>query len=117
MTATAAICMAFLNGETLSIKTAFNKFGVTNLPREVGRSVERKFGVYVSKVQQNGKSKYGLPCIWVEYRLNPLIDENKDGVEKMKAYVIAQGGSIIENKKSSKKELPSIEVNPLFAQQ
>lgn len=86
MNATAAIAAALLRGEILSIKTAFRKFGVTNLPREIGRSIERKFGVEVAKVQKEGLSRYKVPCIWYEYRL-PTTDYNKDGREKMEKYV------------------------------
>lgn len=90
MNAIAAICSALLNGETLSIKTAFDRFGVTNLPREIGRSVERKFGVYISKYHCSGKSRYGVPCSWHQYRLNPLIERNSDGIKKMREYVAKQ---------------------------
>lgn len=90
MNGTAAICAAFLRGEILSIKTAFDRFGVSNLPREVGRSVERKFGVHISKVRCDGKSRFGVPCSWFEYRLNKTIEENKIGIEKMRQYVAEQ---------------------------
>ena len=43
----AAICKALLEGETISILTGFKDFGCTNIPREIGRSVERAFGVVV----------------------------------------------------------------------
>ena len=90
MNATAAICSSLLKGETLTIKTAFDRFGISNLPREIGRSVERKFGVYVSKTRIEGKSRYGVPCSWFQYRLNPLIEDNRIGVQKMLAYVQSQ---------------------------
>lgn len=90
MTATAAICAALLRGEHLSIKTAFDRFGVTNLPRELGRSVKRKFNVHISHVQKEGKSRFNVPCTWFEYWLNPLIEENAEGVEAMKKYVAQQ---------------------------
>lgn len=93
MTAKAAIAQAFLKGEILSIKTAFKLFGVTNLPREVSRQIEKPFGVVISRVQREGKTKYGIPCSWFEYRLNPLIDGNKEGMEKMKAYVEEQSAT------------------------
>jgi len=112
MTATAAICDAFLKGHTLSIKTAFKDFGVTNLPREVGRSIERKFGVHISKFKKEGKSKYGLSCIWFEYRLNPLIEDNFDGIKLMKKYVEENKS---DKKEISKKKIPVItNQEPLF---
>lgn len=87
MTQIAAISTALLKGETLTIKTAFLKFGVSNLPREIGRSIERKFGVYISKTRMQGRTRYGTPCTWFQYRLNPLIKNNKNGIKKMKQYV------------------------------
>jgi len=86
MNATTAISKAFLAGEVLSIKTAFKDFGITNLPREVGRAVERKFGVKISKVRKTGKSRFGVDVSWNEYRLNST-DYNAEGIKKMAAYV------------------------------
>lgn len=86
MNAKAAICASLLRGEVISIKSAFNLFGVTNLPREISRQVEQVFNVQVSRVRREGKTKYGVPCTWFEYRLNKA-QHNKDGIEKMKEYV------------------------------
>lgn len=86
-TAKAAICDALLDGHILSIKTAFNLFGVTNLPREISRQIERPFGVSISRCKMEGKSRHGQHCVWFEYRLNKTIPENKEGIEKMKQYV------------------------------
>ena len=93
MTSKAAIALALLEGKVLSIKNGFDLFGVTNIPREIGRSIEREedggFGVQVSRVERNGFSRYGQPVRWMEYRLNRT-DYNKEGIEKMKAYVKEQ---------------------------
>lgn len=86
MNATAAISKAFLDGRVLSIKTAFRDFGITNLPREVSRLIEKRFGVVVSKVPRTGKTRYGIHARWFEYRL-PKTLYNKDGIEKMQEYV------------------------------
>ena len=86
MNATTAIAKALLEGRVLTIKTAFKEFGVSNLPREVGRAIERKFGVQVAKVKKNGKSRYGVECYWYEYRL-PSAPYNKEGIERMQVYV------------------------------
>jgi hypothetical protein len=86
MNATTALSIAFLQGRVLTIKTAFQEFGVSNLPREVGRSIERKFGVQLSRVKKTGKSKYGVECWWNEYRL-PNTLYNRQGREKMLEYV------------------------------
>lgn len=43
----AALCDALLNGDTLSIMDAFKRFGMTNLPREISRQIERSFEVII----------------------------------------------------------------------
>lgn len=89
MNAKCAIAKAFLIGETLSIKTAFNLFGVTNLPREVSRQIEKPFNIKLIRTQREGKTKYGIPCTWFEYRLKRT-EENKPGIELMQAYIKEQ---------------------------
>jgi hypothetical protein len=86
MTQTAAIALALLKGEVISIKTAFNQFGCTNAPREIGRSIERKFGVVVSKTPVKFKSRYGKSGVYFQYRLNRT-KYNQDGIRKMVEYV------------------------------
>lgn len=99
MNATAAIAKALLDGKVLSIKTAFREFGVTNLPREISRLIEKKFNVQVAKVPRQGKTRYGIHVRWFEYRL-PKTDYNKDGIEKMRLY-ISQNFEIQTGTKSS----------------
>ena len=60
MTQLASICKALLDGEVLSIMTGFKDFGCTNLPREIGRSIERKFGVVVDKTPTPFRSKRNI---------------------------------------------------------
>lgn len=86
MTSKAALAAALLRGDVINIKNGFRLFGITNVPREIGRSIERAFGVEVSRTHMEGESRYGQPCVWVDYRLNKA-DYNKEGIEKMKAYV------------------------------
>ena len=88
MTQTAALCKALLAGEILSILTGFILCGCTNVPREIGRSIERKFGVVISRVKMEAKNRYGNPCTYMQYRLNPRIKENSEGIKKMTAYVL-----------------------------
>lgn len=92
MNATAAISKAFLAGKVLSIKTAFRDFGITNLPREVSRLIEKRFDVQLTRVPRKGKTRYGVPARWFEYRL-PNTEYNKDGIEKMRQYVAEQYSS------------------------
>lgn len=89
MTQVAAICHSFLNGETNSIMTAFQRFGCTNLPREVGRSVERKFGVEIHRVPIKFKSRYGHKGEYFRYTLIKT-SKNKNGIKKMRDYVKEQ---------------------------
>ena len=89
MTQTAMIAAALLDGHVISIKTAFNQFGCTNAPREIGRSIERKFGVEVSKTPTKFKSRYGKVGVYFQYRLNKT-NYNREGIQKMKDYIKSQ---------------------------
>lgn len=86
MTQVAAICKALLDGETLSIMTGFKQFACTNLPRELSRSVEQKFGVEISRERVDFTSRYGQTGFYFRYRLNKT-DYNKKGIELMRDYV------------------------------
>jgi len=102
MNATYALVTAFLQGRVLTIKTAFTEFGVTNLPRECGRLIERKFGVQLSRVKREGKSRYGVPCYWYEYRL-PTTIYNAEGRQKMIDYL--KNHTVAPNDARTEKEL------------
>jgi hypothetical protein len=110
----AAICKSLLKGEVLSIMNGFKWFGCTNIPREIGRSVERPFGVIVSRVSKDGNSRYGQPVHYTEYRLNNT-ENNKEGRQKMIAYVSeieqAEFKSIVK-KGAKKKHVPENEPTP-----
>lgn len=86
MTQIAAIANALLNGQTLSIMTGFKYFSCSNIPREMGRSIERKFGVIVSRERVDFTSKYGQDGYYYKYSLTDTI-LNKEGIEKMKQYI------------------------------
>lgn len=86
MNSTAALCIALLRGDTVSIMKGFNHFGITNVPREIGRAVERKFGVYVTKTPKESQDRFGNHCRWFEYHLRKS-EDNKEGRAKMIAYV------------------------------
>lgn len=85
MNATTALGLAFLRGDVITIKTAFRDFGISNLPREVGRSIERKFGLKLSKVKKVGKSRYDVPCWYYQYRL-PDTPYNEAGRKLLQEY-------------------------------
>jgi hypothetical protein len=91
MTSKAALCKALLDGMVVNIKNGFHLFGITNIPREIGRSIERDgsvtknpndngFGVEVSRTEKTGKSRYGQKCEWTDYRLNRIY--NAPGIKK-----------------------------------
>lgn len=118
MNAIAAIASAFLRGDVLTIKTAFKDFGVTNLPRECGRAIERKFGVKLAKVRKDGKSRWGIPCSWYEYRL-PATEYNSEGRKLMEDYVKQHSPKASEIKtdrqvREYKKAGINIQTNKLF---
>lgn len=89
MTQLCAICISFLKGETNSIMTAFKKFNCTNLPREIGRSVIRKFKVEIQKVPVKFTSQYGHKGEYYNYTLLKT-RTNKEGRERMKQYCLKQ---------------------------
>lgn len=86
MTQKAAIAAALLRGEVLTIMDGFKRFGCTNIPREVSRSIEDDFEVEVSRVRKDIISTWGQPACYYEYRLN-FSDHNLPGIAKMKEYV------------------------------
>lgn len=86
MTQKAAIAMALLNGEVLSIMNGFKLFNCTNLPREISRSIEQEFNVVVSRESVPFKSKYGNHGVYFKYRLNRT-DYNTEGIKKMEEYI------------------------------
>lgn len=86
MTQRAAICMALLKGEVLSIMTGFKRFNCSNIPREISRSVEIPFQVRVSRIRKEFVSTYGQPGTFMEYRLNRVPD-NAEGIKLMELYI------------------------------
>jgi hypothetical protein len=93
MTARAALCDYLLKGKVLNIKNCFTLIGLTNCPREISRMIEAPFNVIVSRVQRNGKSRFGQSVTWIDYKLHPL-DCNKDGIDRMKIYLEEQKAQV-----------------------
>ncbi len=89
MNKTAKLAQSFLNGEAISILTGFKRFFITNVPREAGRAIERKFNVKLDRKQKEFKNKEGDSGYYFEYRLLHT-PENLDGIEKMRSYVSEQ---------------------------
>lgn len=89
MTAKAALCIEFLKGSTLNIKNCVILTGLTNCPREVSRQIEKPFGIKLIRIQKEGKSRWGQPVMWFDYKM-PYNEENKEGIAKMREYVKQQ---------------------------
>jgi len=85
-TAKAALAKALLDGQVLNVKNCFATIGLTNCSREISRMIEEPFGVVVSRTRMEGKSRYGQPVTWVDFRLNKT-ELNKKGIELMREYV------------------------------
>jgi len=92
MTQIAALANALLSGEVISIKNAYFDYGISNIAREIGRSIERKFNVEVSRVKREGTSRYGQKIVWNEYRLNRTV-QNSVGITDMARYIVEEGGN------------------------
>lgn len=85
MNATTALGLSFLRGDVVTVKTAFRDFGISNIARECGRSIERKFGLRLARVKKVGKSRYGVPCWYYQYRL-PKTGYNTEGRKRLMDY-------------------------------
>lgn len=114
MTAKAALCKALLDGRTLNIKNCFDLIGLTNCPREVSRMVEQSFGVKVTRINREGKSRYQHPVIWVDYKLEKS-EQNLEGIKKMQEYVEKELGGFVIKTDKQKKQIDKLTTNPLFA--
>lgn len=118
MTQTAAIAKALLEGKTLSIMNGFQLFSCTNIPREISRSIEKKFGVEISRDNVEFVSKYGHPGVYCRYRLNRT-EHNVNGIIKMERYVEEHGGGqettqTRKTKKETASQKTATQTNKLF---
>jgi|SRR5882762_3627326 len=95
MTAKAALALILLEGKVINIKNCFNLIGITNAPREISRSIEKDFGVEVSRTKKVGKNRFGKEIYWTDYRLNAS-EHNIEGMKLMLEYCKTQypAGSI-----------------------
>lgn len=101
MTAKCALAKALLDGRVLNVKNVFTDIGLTNAAREISRMIEQPFQVVVSRTRMEGKSRYGVPVTWTNYKLN-FTEYNKQGVQKLRDYVAenSNGGSdFVKHKK------------------
>lgn len=82
----AALCYDLINGKTVSIKTGFKDYGITNIPREISRAVEQRFGVVVDRERKEAITKYGFHQTWFEYKLTRS-KQSKESLDKMYSYI------------------------------
>jgi hypothetical protein len=87
MNAKCALIKEFLDGKSLTIMTFFKTVGLTNIGREIPRMIEHPFGVIISRTRMEGKSRYGSSISWYSYRLNPMIEGNKEAIVRMREYL------------------------------
>lgn len=92
MTQKAALCLSLLRGEVLSIMVGFQRLAISNVPREIGRSVERSFNVEVSRTPVKFTSRYGHKGEYYNYRLNKA-KYNLPGIKSMAAYIVKSIGT------------------------
>lgn len=103
----AALCYDLINGKTVSIKTGFNAYGITNIPREISRAVEKRFGVKCEKKKIVYKSKYGLGGYYFEYKLLRN-NQKKESLNLMYSYI--QENMIMPESKNDKSGLSQKEM-------
>lgn len=90
MTAKCMMAATFLSGKIISNKNCYFELGLTNCSREVIRMIESSqtgFGVTISRVRVDTKSRWGKSIYYYKYRLNKSMEQNKDGIKKMCEYV------------------------------
>ena len=89
MNHTSVICEALIRGEVLSIMDGFKKYKITNIPREMGRLIKRRFKVEIDARQIDFKYEDGRPGHYFTYRLWDT-PGNRAGIKAMKKYVVEQ---------------------------
>lgn len=82
----AALVYALLRGRSVTIKNGFLDFGITNIPREISRAVEKKFDVRVNRRRREYITVYGLHTQYFEYTLDKS-KQKKESIEKMEKFV------------------------------
>ena len=74
-----ALYKHMLYNGTLSIKTAYTDFGISNISREVRRLIEIPLDTELKRVLKKGTTLYGEPCYWFEYSATQM---NKIALKK-----------------------------------
>lgn len=99
----------------------FSKFSCTNIPREVSRSVEDKFGVELSRTRVDFISSYNKkPGYYYKYRL-PKSEKNQKGIKKMREYIAKniteyRPGSLAKKGKTAVEKTAPQPVKDLFSE-
>ena len=85
----AALVKAMLDGQEISVMTAFKMLLMTNASREVNRSIihpETGFGAIVVKKRVDFISTYGKKGYYFTYKLDRS-ESNKEAIKRMKDYL------------------------------
>ena len=110
MTAKCALALALLEGRIINIKNCFETIGLTNAPREIPRMIERPFGLVVSRQHMTGKSRYGQPITYTNYRLNRDAAYNQEGIKKLREYIKAN----IDNNPKTTQQAKELKQTKMF---
>lgn len=82
----AAVLNSLLQGETLSIMDGFHRFGVTNLSRELSRSIEQPMGIILTRTKIVHNPKHGHAVWYYQYHLTKC-RQTKEALNKAWKYV------------------------------
>jgi hypothetical protein len=114
MTAKCALALALLEGRVLTVFNCMKEIGYSNIGREIPRTIEKPFGVIVSRVSKESTNRYGDPVKYTEYRLNNT-EANKEGRQKLIYFCKKEIDAVPKTDKQSKayKALKQVEMFPV----
>lgn len=78
---------ALIDGEIINVSNSIRLTSLSNPAREIPRSIEKPFKVIISRTKVETKDKFGNYAMYYNYRLNPLITGNKEGIKLMREYL------------------------------
>ncbi len=61
-----ALALHLVRGGKVSIKTAYNYFGISNISREIRRLIENPFGVELNREQKQGKTVHRVTGLSIQ---------------------------------------------------
>jgi hypothetical protein len=97
-----SLIKSLLKGDIISVSNSIRLTGLSNPAREITRQIEKPFGVIISRNKVETKDQFGNYCTYHEYRLNPRITGNSEGIKKMSEYLLKEGAVEKAGKKVDK---------------